>query len=97
MPCVHGADIHHISAKKARELFCLKCETNSIKFAFMDANTIIMALGGVDAAAALCGIKASAVRKWRQNGVPSKHWAIIVRSSDFTFEQLARLDAQEAA
>ena len=58
----------------------------------MDTNTIIKALGGIEATAALCGIKASAVRKWRQNGVPSKHWAIIVLSSDVTFEQLARLE-----
>ncbi len=58
----------------------------------MTADQIIDGLGGRDAAADLCGITADAVRKWTINGVPPKHWPLIVQSSGgrISYDLLAR-------
>jgi len=44
-----------------------------------EVERIIRHLGGTDSTAGLFGISPDAIRKWRVNGVPTKHWAAIVR------------------
>jgi hypothetical protein len=64
---------------------------------------IIDHLGGKGAAARLCDVTVGAVKKWRQNGIPGKHWPTIVKktSGAISFERLAtsyvRRELQEAA
>ena len=51
--------------------------------AMTHAKEIVAALGGRQAAAALCGITDEAIKKWEQSGVvPPKHWSAIVNALD---------------
>lgn len=66
-------------------------------------NIILAALGGRQGAARLTDNTPTAVDKWRQNGIPPKHWSAIVALTDgfISYEDLAAVkaavDGQDAA
>jgi carbamoyl-phosphate synthase small subunit len=59
---------------------------------------IIDRIGGDATAAALTGISADAVRKWRMaDAIPSKHWATIMTATGLPMEDFLRSPAPEPA
>lgn len=51
-------------------------------------DAIIQALGGRQAIAERFEITASAVGKWKKNGIPTKHWRDIVSRLGISYEDL---------
>lgn len=64
--------------------------------------SIIDALGGTGAVAGALSQAKSTVSGWRERGIPSPHWAAVVRLAsdrgldDLTLEVLAELSARKA-
>ena len=64
--------------------------------------SVIDALGGTDAVAGSLSQAKSTVSGWRKRGIPSPHWAAVVKlaaelgQDDLTLEVLATLSARKA-
>jgi carbamoyl-phosphate synthase small subunit len=61
-------------------------------------DNIIALMGGLDSAAARCGIGTEAVRKWRQaRAIPAKHWPAIIAATGLTLADLSAPPPPETA
>lgn len=62
----------------------------------MNVDQITQTLGGRDAIAAWLGITPDAVKRWRYNGVPPKHWSKIVKKAKggISYDQLSVANAK---
>lgn len=49
---------------------------------------IVSELGGREEAAKLCSVTIDAVKKWDQNGIPTKHWPTLIEQCGIPLERL---------
>lgn len=63
----------------------------------MTVDDIIDVLGGKEAAALRFQLTPDAIKKWRYNGLPPKHWVEISKATNLTLEKISQIELPASA